>query len=85
MSKPTVDKVLPLVWAYYAKSGNGGGGNLHIVLDDGNLSNDDIQWCRAYAVGRNDADGIALADLLLQMSATQRSKVYKHVYDEPNP
>lgn len=73
--KPTVPEVLKLVQAYYAKPGNGVGGSLHIVLDDGNLHNDHILYCREYAREKKDEDGIILADLLLLMSKTQRKKV----------
>ena len=37
MNKPTILEVMPLVKAYYEKPENGAGGNLHIVLDDGNI------------------------------------------------
>lgn len=73
--KPTVPEVLPLVRAYYAKPGNGAGGNLHIVLDDYNVRDDDVQFCLDLAEQFNDEDGAALAKLLLKMSKTQRAKL----------
>jgi len=75
MSKPTVPEVLPLVKAYYSKPGNGAGGNLHIVLDDGNVTDGDIQFCSDQAQAYADEDGMHLCRLLLQMSKTQRKKL----------
>lgn len=76
MSKPSIEEMIPLIKDYYAKPLNGVGGSLHIVLDDGNLENGDVEFCREWAIEHNDEDGIKLADLLLQMSATQRGKIY---------
>jgi hypothetical protein len=37
-SKPTIPEILPLIKEYRGKDGNGTGGSLHIVLDDGNIN-----------------------------------------------
>ncbi len=73
--KPTITDVLPLVRAYYAKPGNEVGGSLHLVLDDGNVRDDDVRSCLQFARERADADGVALAEKLLPMSRTQRRKL----------
>jgi hypothetical protein len=73
--KPTVPEVLPLVEAYYDKPGNGVGGSLHIVLEDGNIRTSDVEFCRQWALDHGDADGVRLAELLLRMSQTQRRKL----------
>lgn len=73
--RPTVPDVLPMVHAYYRKPGNSVGGNLHIVLDDDNILDSDILFCRRQAEEANDVDGVALADVLLQLSKTQRLKI----------
>lgn len=75
--KPTVPEVLPLVKAYYAKPDNGAGGNLHIVLDDGNVQDSSVRFCLSQAERAQDLDGIVLAQLLLKMSRTQRLKLYR--------
>lgn len=67
--------MISLVQAYCEKTGNEVGGSLHVVLEDGNVSNGSIEFCRKYAVENNDPDGVALAELLLGMSLTQRRKV----------
>lgn len=74
-TKPTVPDVAPLVRAYYALPLNGAGGSLHIVLDDGNVSDGDVEFCVARAEERGDEDGAALARVLLRMSKTQRRKL----------
>lgn len=74
MTKLTVPEVMPLVLEYCSR--NLTGGSLHIVLDDGNIDDDDILFCREYAVEQDDESGVELADLLLQMSKTQRKKIY---------
>ena len=81
MSRPTVLDVIPMVRAYYAKPGNIVGGSLHIVLDDMNVDDSHVEWCLAYAIRKNDTDGVALAKVLLQMSKTQRLKIAHRVYE----
>jgi len=72
--KPTVPDVIPLIEAYYKKPGNEVGGNLHVVLDDYNIDTASVQFCLDQATAENDADGVKLAEMLLQMSRTQRLK-----------
>ena len=73
--KPTVPEVQPYVNAYYAMEGNGAGGSLHIVLDDGNVNDGHVQFCIEFAQERDDPDGVLLARVLLAMSPTQRLKL----------
>lgn len=72
---PTVRDVIPLAQAYCAKPGNGVGGNLHIVLEDGNTRTRHILYCRRQCVEKGDVDGLALCDLLLRMTHRQRYRV----------
>ena len=74
-SRPRVSDVLPLVEAYY--NDHPTGGSLHIVLDDGNLADHSIEFCRAYAIERGDVEGARLADALLLMTRTQRKRIYR--------
>jgi hypothetical protein len=80
MDKPIISDILPLVKEYRDKDGNGVGGNLHIVLDDGNINDSDIKFCLERAIETNDVDGIKLAEILLNMSKTQRSKISNLFY-----
>lgn len=75
--KPTIPEVLPLAKAYYAKPGNSVGGSLHIVLDDGNVKDKNVEFCLEQARLMGDEDGIKLAGLLLRMSKTQRYKIHQ--------
>jgi len=72
--KPKIPEVLPFAKEYYSL--HGAGGNLHIILDDGNIDDDDIEFCLQCSKNENDLEGIKLAELLLKMSKTQRRKIY---------
>lgn len=74
--KITVPEVMPLVNAFYAHPANGAGGCLHIVLDDGNIDDDDVQFCVDYAIEHGDRTAELLAKVLLKMSKTQRKRLY---------
>ena len=60
---------------YHEMPENGAWGNLHIVLDDGNIRDDDINFCISKAIEEKDYLGAALGYLLLSMTKTQRLKV----------
>jgi hypothetical protein len=70
-----VRDVSALVKHFYEKPGNGAGGSLHIVLDDGNIEDDSIAFCRKWAADRDDRMGVALCDVLILCSQTQRRKL----------
>lgn len=72
-TKPTTLEVAPLVRAFYAMPGNGAGGSLHVVLDDGNYADAFVDGCIEYATARGDDVGEQLARVLRLMSRTQRS------------
>ena len=73
--RPTVPDVLPRLEAYLARHGNEAGGSLHLVLDDRNVSDDDVLFCIYSAQERGDTEGGELARVLLRMSPTQRAKI----------
>lgn len=66
--------------AYYNKQdgSNASGGSLHIVLDDGNTETEHVEFCLQYAKDHNDPEGVALSELLLRASLTQRNKLYRN-------
>jgi hypothetical protein len=74
MMKPTIPYVTPFVCAYYED--NGAGGSLHVVLDDGNVDDCFVESCIEYAKENGDDVGVKLGEILLQMSKTQRNKLY---------
>jgi hypothetical protein len=79
--KVTVNDVLPLACRLYHEealctrhTGNVGG-HLHIVLDDGNERDSDVQFCLDEALQDKCDTCITIARLLLRMSKTQRLKL----------
>jgi predicted amidohydrolase len=58
---------------YLAK--NTGWGNLHVVLSDGNTGDSSVSFCKQIATEKGDSNGVALCDILLNMSKTQRKKI----------
>ena len=69
------DEFMELVREYYKD--NSCGKSLHIVLDDGNIDKDSVNWCAGYACGVRDEAGLDIANLMLMMTWQQRNKVYK--------
>ena len=53
-----------MIARYYSKDGNGVGGNLHVILDDGNVNDLHIDFCRHECVEDGDVDGLAVLDLI---------------------
>jgi len=77
---PSVKAVCRLVRDFYALPENGAGGNLHIVLDDGNVGFGSVEFCRREAAEAGDEVGTVLAELLLLMKESARHKVYSTWY-----
>ena len=73
--KPTVPEVRPLVAALYRR--HAAGCCLHIVLDDGNVGDEHVDFCIQWATDHNHPDCLSLAKLLRHMSRTQRKKLYE--------
>lgn len=73
--KPTLLDVQPIVDAYRKLPGNLAGGSLHILLDNGNVNDDHIEFCIETATEKGDVPGIQLARVLKVMSKTQRARL----------
>jgi hypothetical protein len=73
--KPAIVQVEPLVRAYLSLPENTVGGNLHIMLDDGNTKAKDVDFCIARAEADEDWPGYWLARVLARCSRTQRKKL----------
>ena len=71
--KPTIPQFLERFRAYHAIHSTWG--SLHIVLDDGNVKDADVEFCIRYARDKGDAEGAELAHLLSLMSPTQRRRL----------
>lgn len=71
--KPTIPEVIDRFRAYYKL--NPMWGSLHVVLEDMNVNDADVEFCRNWAIEHSDPEGAELAEILLRMSKTQRSKI----------
>lgn len=71
-AKPTLAEVRPLLRAYYRLPGNGVGGELHCVLDDGNYERRHIRSCIASA---ERVETRWLGHVLLLLSNSQRRRM----------
>lgn len=71
--KPSIPEVVARFAAYLEK--NPEWGSLHIVLDEGNVHDDNVRFCLEWSRKNGDMEGLALAEALLSMSKTQRLKL----------
>jgi hypothetical protein len=71
-TKPTRPEVAPLIRAYYALPGNIVGGELHVVLDDGNYERVHIESVRARAT---NPETRWLCIVLSMLSNSQRRRI----------
>ena len=62
---------------YYYDLDNGAGGNLHIILDDGNIDKEDIKFCREQCEEKKDEFGLFLCELLDCFSTGELEKMYE--------
>ena len=66
---------MPLIYAYRdSKWENGIGGSLKAIID-GNIDDGNVEFCRNWAEKHGDMAGVRLAEILAQMSKTQRKKI----------
>ena len=66
-----------LIKYYYDELGNGTGGYLHIVLDDGNIEHANIIWCKNECEQNGDSFGVFLSDVLLEFSEDELYDMYE--------
>lgn len=76
MNTVLIESTLKLARDYYAIPGNICGGNLHIVLDDGNLETQYVNWCRSEADKKNDTLGVNLCDAIIALGDIERHAFY---------
>lgn len=65
---------------FYNKPGNECGGVLHIALDDGNLSDDNLLFCMAEAKEANDTHAFYLAEEIMKFPYEERLEIYRWGY-----
>ncbi len=66
-----------LIQYYYKDLSNAAGGYLHIVLDDGNIEHEFIQFCKTECEKNGDSFGIFLCDLLLTFTEDELWNLYE--------
>lgn len=68
--------------SYKGLFGHGAGGSLHIVLDDGNIDDESVDFCIQDAIEHKDAQGEQLANKIRQLHWRQRARLYLnyHLY-----
>jgi len=69
------DCLITMICCYYKEFGNVVGGNLHIVLSDGNVENHNVKWCLGLAESRGDFMGVAIAKYLLLLTEEDREEL----------
>ena len=79
---PSHDYLRRMISVFYEINGNNCGGKLHIVLDDYNLEDEHIIWCRE--TYPEDNDMVFIANLLLQYPYNERVEAVKHWYQKMN-
>jgi len=55
-------------------------GSLHIVLEDGNIQDRNVDFCIDYANRHGDQEGFELGKILLTKSKSQRIKIGADMY-----
>ena len=73
--RPKVPDVVERFKAYHLMHGHGAWGSLHVVLDDGNLADHNVEGCIDWARLQGDEEGELLGRILLRMSKTQRGRI----------
>ena len=74
------DKFMVIVAHYYKQEPTGG--QLHIVLDDGNLEETHIAWCAGLAHGVQDHEAADIANLMRFMNMEQKELVYNNTWGD---
>ena len=65
---------------YYKKEGNEYGGNLHLVLDDGNIDKHHILFCLNECKKDKDGDGINICNILLKMNKSELKNTIQYLW-----
>ena len=79
-SRLTIPEVVERFANYFRQPDHGAWGSLHIVLADNNVYDDSCAFCIRWAVERGDHEGAGLAELLLKLTRSQRSRLDRAVH-----
>lgn len=76
MDRDRIMQYLPDVMRVYTEqSGNEVGGNLHIAIDDGNLTDSDLYFCETRCIEDTDTLGLFICNCLSLLSFEDRNLV----------
>jgi len=79
-----LEKLCELIQNYYIY--NSVGGNLHIVLDDGNLEDHHIEYCLKTLVSeKKDEEAKVIGESLLNIPYDTRKKLYSNSWEYKDP
>lgn len=68
--------------AYYKVPGNEAGGGCHVVLDDGNVDDDDLRFCIDECEADGDWLGVAIMRAMLALPVSERGPDALRPWDE---
>jgi hypothetical protein len=82
-NRPTVPEVAEALRAYYRLPDRGVGGAVHIVIDDGNITQGSADWCaeharewgEQWARDRYIDEDVRIAEMVAALTNTQRSRL----------
>lgn len=79
--RPFVRDVLPLVWEYLAARNWCGADDLHLVISNGNVRDEDISFCVELCRTAGDGPGLRIGELMLGLSPSNRRRVVRQAFD----
>ena len=79
---PEINELVALCKEYYQLSGNSAGGNLHIVLDDGNVNDEAINLCLEASQANSDGRGYLICRKIMKLSEKQRNILVNRHYGD---
>lgn len=74
-SEEIIETAIKLIKPYYVN--NPSGGSLHIVLDDGNTEDSNLDFCILYALEEGDYSAVVIGGFLLAMTEDEREELYE--------
>lgn len=74
--------ILDLIHYYYDELGNCTGGNLHIVLDDGNIEHHNIFWCQELCKKEGDEIGYLIGTILRTFPENELEEMWESGWNE---
>jgi hypothetical protein len=78
--KPSIPDVVPSLLEYYKREGNESGGIFHVIIEDTNYEKCHARSALEQARELGDPLTVKIAEMLDEMSSTQRRKLSKAFY-----